>query len=167
MKQLLFSILLINSILFSINVSAQDNKPVQTIRGIVIDNASGSPLSSVSIGFLDLPDIGTTTDENGKFIIRNIPVGRHDLQATFIGYEPAVFREIMLTSAKEVYLEIQLKENVQQLKEIVVRPRINKEEPLNNMALLGARMWYSQVYRCVVLYSIFYLLFTCLFFIIG
>lgn len=140
MKQFSISVLLIISILFSISVSAQDNKPTQTIRGVVIDNASGSPLPYVSVGLSDLPNIGTTTDDEGKFIINNVPVGRHDLQATFIGYEPALFREIMLTSAKEVYLEIQLKENVQLLDEVVVRPRINKEEPLNNMALSGARM---------------------------
>ena len=140
MKKLSISILLIISILFSISASAQDNKPVQTIRGTVIDKASGSPLSFVSVGLLDLPSMGTTTDDEGKFAIKNVPVGRHDLQVTFVGYEPAVFREIMLTSAKEVYLEIQLKENVQQLEEVVIRPRINKEEPLNKMALSGARM---------------------------
>lgn len=140
MKQISIFTLLIISILFSISATAQDNKPVQTIRGMVIDNASGSPLPYVSVGLLDLAGVGTTTDEKGKFTIKNIPVGRHDLQATFVGYEPAVFREIMLTSAKEVYLEIQLKENVQQLDEVVIRPRINKEEPLNKMALSGARM---------------------------
>lgn len=140
MKQLFIFILLLISILSSINTLAQDNKPVQAIRGVVTDNASGSPLSFVSVGLLDLPGIGTTTDDEGKFIINNIPVGRYDLQATFVGYEPAVFREIMLTSAKEVYLEIQLKENVHQLNEVVIRPRVNKEEPLNSMALSGARM---------------------------
>lgn len=138
MKQLV--ILFVISILFSINLSAQNNKATQTIRGIVIDNASGNPLSFVSVGLLDLPSLGTTSDEEGKFTITNVPVGRHDLQATSVGYEPALFREIMLTSAKEVYLEIQLKENVQQLGEIVVRPSINKEEALNKMALSGARM---------------------------
>ncbi|NDV56527.1 TonB-dependent receptor [Bacteroides sp. 519] len=140
MKQLSISMLLIISILFSISVSAQDNRPVQTIRGTVIDNASGSPLSFVSVGLSDLPGIGTTTDDEGKFVIKNIPVGRHDLLATFVGYEPAIFREIMLTSAKEVYIEIQLKENIQQLEEVEVKPRINKEEALNKMALSGARM---------------------------
>ncbi|MBK5721813.1 TonB-dependent receptor [Dysgonomonas sp. Marseille-P4677] len=138
MKQLY--ILLIISILYSINLSAQDNKSAQTIRGTVIDYASGNPLSFVSVGLLGLPGIGTTTDDEGKFTINNVPVGRHDLHATFVGYEPALFREIMLTSAKEVYLEIQLKENVQQLDEVVIRPRVNKEEALNKMALSGARM---------------------------
>lgn len=140
MKQLSIYTLLIISILFSTGVSAQNNKPTQVIRGVVIDYASGNPLPDVSVALLDLPTVGGTTDDDGKFIIKNVPVGRHDLQATFLGYEPALFREIMLTSAKEVYLEIQLKENVELLDEVVVRPRINKEEALNKMALSGARM---------------------------
>lgn len=140
MKQLSVSILLAISVLLSAGTSAQDKRPVQTIRGTVIDKASGSPLSAVSVRLSDLPGMGTTTDDEGKFTIKNIPVGRHDLQATLVGYEPAVFREIMLTSAKEVSLEIQLKENIQQLEEVVIRPRINKEEALNKMALSGARM---------------------------
>lgn len=140
MRQIPISILLIISIMYSVNLSAQSHKPVQNIRGVVTDHDSGSPLSFVSVGLLDVPGIGATTDDEGKFIIRNVPMGRHDLQATFVGYEPAVYRELMLTSAKEVYLEIQLKESVQQLDEVVIRPRINKEEPLNSMALSGARM---------------------------
>lgn len=140
MKQVFTSMLLILCIASSTKIYAQDNRPAQTIRGIVIDQASGTPLAFVSVGLLDLPNIGTTTDDDGKFTMNNIPVGRHDIQATFIGYEPTIFREIMLTSAKEVYLEIQLKETAHTLDEVVVRPRINKEEALNKMALSGARM---------------------------
>ncbi len=44
--------------------------------------------------------------------MHNIPVGRHDLRAMFVGYEPAVSREILLTSAKGVYLEIRMKKSV-------------------------------------------------------
>lgn len=127
-------------ILFPIHTVAQESRPVQTIRGIVIDHASGAPIPFVSVGLLDLPQIGAATDDEGMFIINNVPVGRHDLQASYVGYEPAAFREIMVTSAREVYLEIQLKESVLQLDEVLISPRVNKEEPLNRMALSGARM---------------------------
>lgn len=140
MKQFISSTSVIICILFSTNMYAQNNKPTQIIRGVVIDNASGTPIPYVTVGLLDIPQKGTTTDNNGRFELKNVPVGRHDLQASYLGYEPTVFREIMLTSAKETYLEIQLKENVHQLDEIIVRPRINKEESLNKMALSGARM---------------------------
>ena len=57
-----------------------------------------------------------------------------------MGYETGVFREILVTSAKEIYLEIPLKESVNELNEVVVRVRTNKEEAMNKMANTGARM---------------------------
>lgn len=130
---------IIASLFFAINLLAQNGIPTQVIRGIVTDAASGAPLSFVSVGLLDMPEIGTTSDDNGQFVLKNVPVGRHDLQATYVGYEPSIFREIMVVSAKEVYLEILLNENVKELSEVVVRAKINKNEAMNKMATTGAR----------------------------
>ena len=116
------------------------NQPSQTIRGTVIDKASGHPMPDVTIMLSDMPGTGTTTDERGQFVLPEIPVGRHNVQASFLGYEPGIFSEILVTSAKEVYLDISLKENVNELSEVVVRPQINKEQPLNKMAATSARM---------------------------
>ncbi|MFV0417438.1 MAG: TonB-dependent receptor [Dysgonomonas sp.] len=127
-------------LLLSLTIGAQTKFPTQTIRGIVVDKASGAPLPHISIGLLNMPQIGASTDDDGKFVLTNVPVGRHDIQATSIGYEPATYREIMITSAKEIFLEIQLKENVHELGEVVVASQTNKDQPLNNMALSGARM---------------------------
>ena len=128
-------------LLYPVGFSAQTNGlRTQTIRGIVTDRASGAPLSYVSIGLLDKPEIGVTADEDGKFVLNNVPVGRHTVQATFVGYEPSVYREILITSAKEVYLEIQMKENIKELDEVVIYSRTNKTLPLNEMATTGARM---------------------------
>ena len=108
--------------------------------GTVIDKASGHPMPDVTIMLSDMPGTGTTTDERGQFVLPEIPVGRHNVQASFLGYEPGIFSEILVTSAKEIYLDISLKENVNELNEVVVRPQINKEQPLNKMAATGARM---------------------------
>ena len=116
------------------------NQPSQTIRGTVIDKASGHSMPDVTIMLSDMPGTGTTTDERGQFVLPEIPVGRHNVQASFLGYEPGIFSEILVTSAKEVYLDISLKENVNELSEVVVRPQINKEQPLNKMAATGARI---------------------------
>ena len=82
-------IIILGLLLTSIGVFAQkgSNQLTQTIRGIVIDKNSSAPLSYVSIGLLDLPEIGVTTDDNGEFVLKNIPLGRHNLQATSVGYE--------------------------------------------------------------------------------
>lgn len=128
------------SLLLPLTAGAKEQTPTQTIRGIAIDKSSGAPLSHISVGLSDIPGMETTTDDKGRFILPNVPVGRHEIRASSVGYESSVISEIMLTSAKETYLEIQLRESVRELDEIVINNRINKEEPLNNMALAGARM---------------------------
>ncbi|PRD45001.1 TonB-dependent receptor [Sphingobacterium haloxyli] len=130
-------------LLFSLQLSAKHN-PVQTIRGVVIDQASGIPLPAVSVVLSELPHKGTTTDVKGKFIIDNVPVGRHDLHTSFMGYETIITKEVLVSSAKEVYLEIALKEKLTSLEGIVVTPKINKAEPLNKMATLGAQMFSTE-----------------------
>jgi len=125
----------------SISILAQNNKQlIQTIRGTVTDRASGAPLPYVSIGILNIPELGTTSDEDGKFSLDNIPIGRHSVQATSVGYEPVLFRELLVTSAKEVYLEIKMKESVNELNEVTIISQTNKSQPLNEMATTGARM---------------------------
>lgn len=116
--------------------------PRQTIKGTVKDAASGAPIPDANVVLSDTyPPIGTTTDSLGKFRFKNIPVGRYDIQVSCLGYEPTLMKEILLTSAKEVYREVYLIENSQDLEEVVVRANINKEHTLNPMALAGGRMF--------------------------
>lgn len=117
------------------------NKPTQTIRGIVTDAASGEAIPFASIVLVNDLQKGVMSDDDGSFQIENIPVGRYTVKAMYLGYEPAIIKEIMVSSAKEVYLEIGMKELVHALGEVVVRPQINKEQALNKMAATGARMF--------------------------
>ena len=118
-----------------------DDKPTQTIRGVITDAASGEAIPYASITLVDNPEKGAMSDDNGQFNISNVMIGRHSIQVNYLGYEPTVIKEIMVSSSKEVYLEIALKESVQALDEVIVRPRINKEQPLNKMVATGARMF--------------------------
>ncbi|MDR0370943.1 MAG: TonB-dependent receptor [Prevotellaceae bacterium] len=127
--------------LIAVQLSAQERQPAGVIRGVVTDVASGQTLPSATVVILDSGTvIGTVADNNGNFRLDNLPVGRYAVQASSMGYEPAVFREIAVSPAKETFLEISLKEQVNELDEIVVRPKTNKEESLNRMATIGARM---------------------------
>ncbi|MDR1699203.1 MAG: carboxypeptidase-like regulatory domain-containing protein [Prevotellaceae bacterium] len=123
-------------------------QPVGNIRGVVTDVASGQPLPFVTVVALNTnPLIGTTTDENGQFRLNNLPVGRYDIQSSFMGYEPVVFKEIMVTSSKEVVLDMAMRENVQQLADVVIRTKINKENALNLMALTGRMLSVEEANR--------------------
>ncbi len=112
----------------------------QCVRGVVTDMASNEPLYAVTI-VLDTTQTGVMTDEKGMFVLNNVPIGRHTLYVSSIGYETVVIKEVLLGSAKEVYLEIPLAEKAMELGEVVVKPRINKAKSQNEMAMLGARMF--------------------------
>ncbi len=116
-------------------------EPQQTIRGMVTDEASGTPIPFVAVALLNTdPQRGTETDSLGQFRFNQLPPGRYDIQASSLGYEPAIVREIQLSSAKEAFCEVSLKERAQKIDEVVVHPTINKEKPLNPMTLTGGRM---------------------------
>jgi hypothetical protein len=113
----------------------------QTIKGSVVDEASQEPLSFVTVAVLGTdPIIGVTTDIDGNFIIKNVPIGRYDIEVSCLGYEPYIQTEVLLTKAKEVSLDITMKESIANLGEIVVRPDLMKEKAINSMAIVGARM---------------------------
>lgn len=118
----------------------KSSRPLQTIRGVVIDGDSRYPISYATVQLGDQPGAGAVSDSLGRFALTGVTVGRHTVQASFMGYEPAVLREILVTSAKEVYLEVALKESVNEMNEVVVRAHSRRDEAMNKMALTGARM---------------------------
>jgi hypothetical protein len=112
----------------------------QNIKGIVRDADSKSPLVGVAIIVADVqPIMGVVTDENGNFKLENVDIGRHDLKISYIGYEPATLSQVLVTSGKEVFLTIDLKESVEKLAEIVIKANKDNHTPLNEMASLSAR----------------------------
>jgi len=129
-------------LLTAVTTAAAQTTPTGRIRGTVIDGASGQPLAYVSV---TIPGAGASagvmTDENGAFSLPPVAVGRHDLQAALSGYLPASVRGVMVGSAKETVLEISMRENPSTIEDVVVRPSVEKDAPLNTMALVGARMF--------------------------
>lgn len=123
------------------SVSSQNREKLsQTVRGVIRDANSGEPLPYATV-WINGSDKGTVTDSSGHFRVPDVPVGRYDLQVSCMGYEPLMVREQLLTSVKEGYNEVALFEKILKLDEVIVRPDVNKEQPLNPMALAGARMF--------------------------
>lgn len=122
------------------DVNAQKNAPPgQTVKGSVTDVQSNAPLSGVTIVITSMtPQKGTAADHNGRFILTDIPVGRHTLKATLLGYEPVLISNFEVTAGKEVVLDITLKENVQKLNTVVVAAP-SKNDPINELAQVSAR----------------------------
>jgi hypothetical protein len=85
------------------------------------------------------PPLGTTTDMDGRFRLEAVPLGRQQLQVSFIGYQPAVVPNVLVTAGKEVVLDIALVASVESLKEVVITGERGKDRPVNELAKVSAR----------------------------
>ena len=85
MKKIITTLYLFICFFNSINLFAQTNSH-GSITGTVLDQITGKPLFYANV-FLANTTIGTASDEDGKFKIDNIPVGKYQLVASVIGYK--------------------------------------------------------------------------------
>jgi len=141
-NSLQYKILLSLIILFSFtSLQAQTNEQLtQTIKGYILDQASEEAIIGANIIVIGSdPLLGTSTDIDGFFKIENVPVGRHSLQITSIGYQDAYVNELELGSAKEMILNLQLQESLETLANVEVVGKRLTGSPENDMATVSSR----------------------------
>lgn len=132
--------ILIVFVLLLVNQSCFAQDLTQIIRGVVIDQQTGIQIPGATVILLNSSPInGTTTDLNGYFSLTNIPLGRQSIQITFIGYQPAIIRDLVITSGKELNLNIKLLESATKLNEVVIKSEKNNDKPINELAIVSAR----------------------------
>jgi hypothetical protein len=112
----------------------------QNIRGTVVDMVTQSPLPGASIVIADASTFtGTTTDGEGNFILPKVPIGKHTLKVTFLGYKERMMPNVIVNSGKETILTIPLEEIIIEGKEVVITDKIEKNKPLNEFTAVSAR----------------------------
>ena len=110
---------------------------VQQVRGTVKDKESHISLDGVIIIVADNTALGTATDSNGNYLLPGVPVGKHTLQFSAIGYQPLTIPDVLVTSGKEVVLPVELEESAsKKIGEVVVR---SKREHNDEMAIISTR----------------------------
>ncbi|MDR8390173.1 TonB-dependent receptor [Aliifodinibius sp. S!AR15-10] len=135
----IFTGIVIWSLLTSISF-AQQSVPTQTVMGTVVDAVTQEPLPGANVVIADSdPLIGTSTDSQGKFQLAKVPLGRHDVKITFLGYQPAIKSAVLVTTGNQTVLNIELHEQVFSSGEVVVTPELEKDKPLNDMAFASSR----------------------------
>ena len=114
--------------------------PVRTLRGTVTDADTRTPLPGANVVLVNSQPLqGVTTDAQGLFRLEKVPVGRQSLQVTYIGYKPVIIPEILVTTGKEVVLNISLEEEPVTAREVEIKATTEKDKPLNAMAMISAR----------------------------
>lgn len=130
MKRFLLILIVLPSLLF-----AQNN--TQNIRGVVTDKLSQTPLTGVIVQIASIQK-GSSSDAKGNYTLSNISPDRYDIIATFLGYKTITIPNVIVTSGKEVILDIAMEESYKQIGEVVVKAN-NKEGTINKLATVSAR----------------------------
>lgn len=136
MKKIIFHL----AFLCLLSSGLQAQSITQTIRGTVIDKESQSPLIGANVMLLGT-DRGASTDLDGSFVLKEVNIGRHDLEVSYLGYEPLYLQNILLKSGKELVLNLEMLESTKTLDEVVVSAAksIDKTKPLNSFATVSSR----------------------------
>ena len=136
----LLKIILVIVCFISVWLDTNAQELTQVIRGQVLDVESRVPLSFASVALVTTdPVLGTITDDKGYFRLENVPIGRHDIKVSYVGYETQSIPELMVSTGKEIVLTVKMKEQIIGLENVVVKAYKRKDKPLNSMATASAR----------------------------
>lgn len=103
-------------ILFPLLVSAGT---VGKIAGRVIDAETNNALIAVDV-FIDVLQAGGATDKDGHYFILNIPPGTYDVEASMIGYQARIQKDVQVFADRTTYLDFRLKATVIEIGKPVV-----------------------------------------------
>lgn len=109
----------------------------QKIKGQIIDKESQAPLEGCLVAITDLNPVRTAlTDASGRFSIDSVPVGKHNVTCNFISYQDLNIPDVLVTSGREVVLNILMQESARRLAEQVVSV---KRRSINDRALASIK----------------------------
>lgn len=135
-KKLLISAIILLTSLFGVNAQ----NLTQTVRGTVTDKNSKVTLPGANVIILNTdPVLAASTNAFGYFKFTEVPVGRYDIRVSFIGYKPLTVPNILVSSGKEVVLEINIEESVEEIDEVIVKGNSIMNETNNSMTTVSAR----------------------------
>ncbi len=95
------------------------------VEGKIASRSTGEPLQNVNV-YISGTTIGTTTDQNGFYKIKNIPAGKQTVVASIIGYETNSV-DIFINDKQTINLSFNLKEASYELNQVNVVSEAPKE----------------------------------------
>ncbi len=92
---------------------------------------------------------GTTSDENGRFILDNLLVGVYSLQATFMGYKSETADHVVVTPDQPATVTFRLKRAIIQLAGVEVSARRMQKDPTKKVVTVTRQQIERSNYRQV------------------
>ena len=94
-------------------------EPTGRIGGRVVDGSTQSPVIGASV-LIAGTERGSATDDDGKFTIKNIPVGSYVVAIRAVGYEPLSKTDIIVRPGRITHITSELSVSAVELSDIVV-----------------------------------------------
>ena len=91
------------------------------IRGNVYDKESTQPVGFATVK-LQGANVGATTDVNGFFSISEVPVGKYQLEVSYLGYENVVV-DIEIKKGEIVFQNVYISEGGERIEEVTISGR--------------------------------------------
>lgn len=99
-----------------INIFSQTGE----IRGRVLEHNTKLPLPYANILIIGT-DIGASTDIDGYYVIKNVPVGIYLLRASIVGYKSQIKPDVMVKPGKSIQIDFELDLETIEINEVVVK----------------------------------------------
>lgn len=107
-----------------------------TVTGTVVDQATQRPLAGAQIT-VGGTTLGTITNQQGRFLIPNVPAGPREVRAMLIGYRGAS-QTVDVTAGGSVTVEFQLAQSAVALDEVVVTGTAGRQERRAQSAVIAS-----------------------------
>ncbi len=107
------SFLVLLALLPSLATGVVGQTLTQTVRGQVRDETVQTPLAGATLKIETATGqiLGGLTDDEGRFAIAGVPVGRATVTVTYLGYTPLVLANLQVVSGKELNLNLLMVED--------------------------------------------------------
>jgi hypothetical protein len=119
-------------------LSPDASAQTSTISGTVLDSEARYPLPGAYVQISTLEGFMTPTDMDGRFSFADVPIGRHVVKLSFMGYESRTIDGVVLVSGRPVVLEVKMSESVFSIAAAEVTAT-QTGEVMNEMATVSAR----------------------------
>ncbi len=105
-----------------------------TLKGKILDKDTGEPIpfANIVIEVGGSQEGGATSDFDGNYTIKPIQPGQYNVRASYVGYQPVQINDVIISSDKITFLDLEMTSQAQNLEEVVITdykvPLISKDK---------------------------------------